>query len=483
MDGLPVALADLCLSLEVASKTYDEFAERPEVGDGRPLFRELSAERADDAINIVRAAEVAELGLGEPTLDGRTAAEALGLGRDDPSSLASMAYRVLRSENSLRRTTLHLSSLAEQRPLRAALYQVGQSIDRHREGLRELRRTARHESSRSTHVASSPGLREVDGYELTVWFGTNRALDRRGNFVGERGSEVRYGRCQVFIPLNRQMGTLGSSWLKRLFRGDDRIKLAHKVLLRADNFWAEISEATRSSGEPSGDALVYLHGYCVKFEEAARRTAQLKADLGFEGPTAFFSWPSLGSLFAYPADEAAIEASEPAIRQFLVDFANRSGAKAVHIIAHSMGNRGLLRAMDAITRGAAEVSNIRFGQIILAAPDVDRDVFTSLASAYVALAKRSTLYVSENDRAINISANLHRFSRVGIAPPITVVVGIDTINVSEINLGLLGHSYVAEVRTVLTDIYYLLSANIPPEKRHGLREAGEPSNRHWIFAS
>jgi esterase/lipase superfamily enzyme len=277
--------------------------------------------------------------------------------------------------------------------------------------------------------------------------------------------------------------TLGSTWFGRLLRGDDRIKLTDTTLLRADNFWAEISEASRLVEQPERHALVFLHGYCVKFADAARRTAQLKADLGFGGPAAFFSWPSLGSIFAYPADEAAIEASEAAIRQFLVDFASKSDASTVHVIAHSMGNRGLLRAMDAIARSAAAASKVRFGQIILAAPDVDRDVFRSLASAYVALSARSTLYVSENDRAIGISARLHRFSRAGIAPPVTIVPGIDTINVSKINLGLLGHSYVGEIRTVLNDIYYLLSSNTPPGKRHGLLETGESSNRHWIFAA
>ena len=37
------------------------------------------------------------------------------------------------------------------------------------------------------------------------------------------------------------------------------------------------------------------------------------------GATAFFSWPSRGTVRAYPADEASIEASERAITDFLVD--------------------------------------------------------------------------------------------------------------------------------------------------------------------
>jgi esterase/lipase superfamily enzyme len=39
----------------------------------------------------------------------------------------------------------------------------------------------------------------------------------------------------------------------------------------------------------------------------------------------------------YANDEATIEASEPYIAQFLTEFAQRSSASKIHIIAHSMG--------------------------------------------------------------------------------------------------------------------------------------------------
>ena len=63
---------------------------------------------------------------------------------------------------------------------------------------------------------------------------------------------------------------------------------------------------------------------------------------------AFYSWPSLGTTIGYTADEATIEASEPFIAEFLARFAAESGARHIHIIAHSMGNRGLLRAFHRI---------------------------------------------------------------------------------------------------------------------------------------
>src|SRR5260370_26727034 len=80
----------------------------------------------------------------------------------------------------------------------------------------------------------------------------------------------------------------------------------------------EIEAALKEGEEPQ--ALVFLHGYNVSFEDAAIRAAQIGYDLKVPGPVAFFSWPSRGSLAAYPADEASIEASDQPIADFLVGF-------------------------------------------------------------------------------------------------------------------------------------------------------------------
>jgi hypothetical protein len=55
-----------------------------------------------------------------------------------------------------------------------------------------------------------------------------------------------------------------------------------------------------------------------------------------------------------------------------------------------MGNRGLLRATDAIAKAAVSVIPIRFGQVFLAAPDVDTQLGTRRAFAVVPLKCSST---------------------------------------------------------------------------------------------
>jgi esterase/lipase superfamily enzyme len=146
-----------------------------------------------------------------------------------------------------------------------------------------------------------------------------------------------------------------------------------------------------------------------------------------------------------------------------------------------MGNRALLRAMDAISKAAKSVSPIRFGQVFLAAPDVDFELFKNLAAAYKQLSVRATLYVTNNDKAMGFSQGVHRFPRVGLTPPVAILQGIDTVDASHVNLGLIGHGYSVEMRPVLADIHRLLQSDISPDRRFGLRKALGGQARYWEF--
>ncbi len=322
-----------------------------------------------------------------------------------------------------------------------------------------------------------------------LWFGTNRKLvdagDASKGFSGERDTELHYGTCRVAVPRSHKIGSVGSAWWRRLLTAsDDRLRLDWSALrlLAAEAFWADLSRALaeRDAGQRMG--LVVIHGYNVSFEAAALRAAQIGFDLQVPGATAFFSWPSRARLAGYTADEATIEASEKHIAQFLLEFTRRSGAEEVHVIAHSMGNRGLLRAVQTIVAEVGQAARVPFGQIVLAAPDVDQELFADLSAAYRKLAKRTTLYVSAKDRAVASSELLHDAPRVGFTPPVTVVPGIDTVEVTNVDVSLLGHGYFAEARDLLHDIHKLLIDDAPPARRMGLRAATTADGRgYWVI--
>jgi esterase/lipase superfamily enzyme len=335
-------------------------------------------------------------------------------------------------------------------------------------------------------VAPSPkggAQPKTENAEYLIWYGTNRRpndpADASQGYSAARDQEVHYGSCRVFIPESHKIGSIGSGWLRRLFSGkDDRLKLLSVDELGALEFWERMASRTRRSKKRTG--VVFIHGYNVSFEEAALRAAQLGADLRVKGAMAFFSWPSKGNLLGYGRDGQSIEASEEAIATFLVDFVERSGAEQVHVIAHSMGNRGVLGAVNKIGRIAQGRTGVRFGQFILAAADVDADVFRDECDPYRQMGKRTTLYISAKDLAVEAASWLYDYHRVGFLPPVAVLPGIDTIAVTNIDLTLLGHGYVAEARDVLKDIHALIHRDQSPDRRFGLRPAATPAgDLYW----
>lgn len=335
----------------------------------------------------------------------------------------------------------------------------------------------------------SPPKREVEprqGRVYPVWFGTNRKPSASGTgFTGERHDHLTRGRVDVFVPEAHRIGETGTPFWKRLLRGelrDDHLRVQLIERLEHAAFLAAVQRVladARKAGEPEAHALVFLHGFNVSFEEAAIRAAQIGFDLAVPGATAFFSWPSRGSVTAYPADEASIEASEGAITEFLVDFARGCGAEKVHVIAHSMGNRGLLRALQRIAANAETRGTVKLSQIFLAAPDVDRDVFCELAHLYAEHAERTTLYTSRADRAVHLSSIVHDAPRAGYFEPITVTAGVDTIAVPSFDVDLLGHSYFAQAAALLHDMHDLLRHATAPQQRQRVAAETAGGARYW----
>lgn len=322
---------------------------------------------------------------------------------------------------------------------------------------------------------------------ITVWYGTNRRpIDDRypqRGFSSEHDTRIHYGTCKILIPESHKIGSIGTSWIRRfLSRVDDRLRILSVKALHEQDYWRGLKTYFETLESSERHAIVFVHGYNVSFYGAARRAAQIGCDLSVKGATAFFSWPSQGTYDGYFADEAAIEASEPYLTEFLYKFACESGASKVHLIVHSMGNRGVLRAVSKIATLFERDRRFGYGQIVLAAADVNAGTFRNLCNSYVSVALQTTLYVCVRDRAVGVSRRLHNSSRVGVVPPVTVVPGIITIGVTNTDLTLLGQGYVGEARGVLQDIHNLIMRNASPDQRSALRrqttDTGEP---FWII--
>jgi esterase/lipase superfamily enzyme len=228
--------------------------------------------------------------------------------------------------------------------------------------------------------------------------------------------------------------------------------------------------------------LVFVHGYHVSFADAARRTAQMAYDLGFDGAPVFFSWPSQDRVLAYTVDEQSIADAQPHLEHFLRDVLKQSNAENVYLIAHSMGNRGLTRALAALAvTEPQEVKRIK--EVILAAPDMSTVEFTEqVVPGLRKLGAPITLYASSNDRALALSEQLHGGKRAGESGDHLVVLnGIETIDASNTDTDLVGHSYYGDRRTVLADMWYLINGDMRARQRCCLKPTLFHSLPYWVF--
>lgn len=296
--------------------------------------------------------------------------------------------------------------------------------------------------------------------------------------------KVDLGICEVTIPKSHVVGELEAPSIVRLEVREDAAR--HVVLRKTERlddepFYNSLRERVDASARK--ELFVFVHGFNVSFEEAARRTAQIHYDLRFEGAPVFFSWPAHDKfLLTYPADENNVEWSAPHLKKFLLNVAQRTGSRSINLIAHSMGNRALAAALREIELEMQDQSRL-FNQVILAAPDIDAaDFRTNIAPAMRRTSQRMTLYASSRDDALLASQLLHRGPRAGDAGEgLVVVQGIDTIDVTAIDSSPWGHLYYGSSDPVLQDLKLLFTMASAPQSRRWLSPAEREGLTYWIF--
>jgi esterase/lipase superfamily enzyme len=322
---------------------------------------------------------------------------------------------------------------------------------------------------------------------VRVFYATDRArtgISSASKFYGvdrQSGEKLHLGTLDVSIPRDHRMGRMERPSILRLeFREDPS---RHVMLLSVTpkseaEFYQELANKVGTS--PNKDAFVFIHGFDNSFEQAAWRTAQLAYDLNFAGAPILYSWPSKAKLTAYAADEATVDWTVPHLEKFLETVAVETHATTVHLIAHSMGNRALTRALVNIASRHSGVPPM-FRQVFLAAPDIDIDVFRQLAATFPSAAAHVTLYASSRDEALAASARVHSQFRAGDARHICVVPHVDTIDASAVDTSLLGHAYYGDNRSILSDIYQVIQSGAPPGQRFGMHSMMFEQSEYWAF--
>ncbi len=341
---------------------------------------------------------------------------------------------------------------------------------------------------------------------VPVFFGTDRGKEERADrihFNATRGGALVMGRAVVTVPrANRKKGevNLPSWWDVLRFKNPWRLDpTSHFTIpdggvkvMTPDEFVAAAREQLASAGTHSDNAFVFVHGYNNSFDDGLYRAAQISYDLGKDDKpfgTAFaYSWPSAAAFQDYNYDFTSARLSVKHLEEFINVVIDKTQAKHVHLVAHSMGNWPLVTALNEIV--AKQSGKAKIGQIILAAPDIDAGEFADIAKAIAPGAGIITLYASSADRALLASRKANGAVRAGdiVGPgagPAAIVAGIDSIDVSALSTDVFGlnhNTYVAS-EELLNDMNVLMLKPIrPPDLRDKrFRAQGTPQRPFWSF--
>jgi esterase/lipase superfamily enzyme len=334
---------------------------------------------------------------------------------------------------------------------------------------------------------AEPPTTEVD--TVSVMYATDREAktsDKQGRlkYLNRLASPAKlsYGVCQVTIPANHRLGKMETPSIWRLQIHDDPEKHFTiqdcAVKTRSEFFQLLKSVVETSEGK---SAFVFIHGYNVAFDDAVKKTAQLSRDMKFPGVPVLYSWASAANTLRYPKDEETIAFTEGRLKTFLEDIRAKSGAEVIHLIAHSMGNRALLRALN-LSRSSGQQTLGKFKQVVLTAPDVARTEVEELIESAKQLAERVTLYASKKDKPLLASRLFHSYKRLGFVYGVPFFfAGVDSVDASRVQTDLMGHSVFSNARSVLSDLSEVIRHGEHPKERFELEELKTPDGLCWAF--
>ncbi len=270
------------------------------------------------------------------------------------------------------------------------------------------------------------GTKTHDIYVLTT---RQPSSDAALMFSGQRGN-LSYARVTVTIPPDHEPGQIERP--KRLPPDPKKeMTVIDPVRFSGERqFETDINKAIRAAPDEEDSILVFIHGYNTTFTDAVVRLGQFVEDSGFDGVPVLFSWASAGKLTDYVYDLNSALAARNALIEG-ADILAETNARAINLVAHSMGNFLTVEAMkQARIQNRFDTSG-KLRNVILASADIDVDVFAEQMSVFDPSERKFYVLISEDDKALSVSRFLARgVNRVGDAD----VEQLDALGVTVIDL-------------------------------------------------
>ena len=246
-----------------------------------------------------------------------------------------------------------------------------------------------------------------DASENAAW---TALLDER--FTSARGGALRFGAFDTEIEpaLGLGMWLNASSWFL-----DEEIRILKVHELERAAMAQQVREMVARS--PHRALLLLVHGYRSDFDHALRGTAFLAHILDIDAPVMVFDWPGDqgDSLRGYRRAQQVATASGAELAAVLRLIKREIRPERLWLVANSMGGQVVVDAFSQLYGEAGYGEKDReIDAVVLTAPDVDHADFNDqFKRELAALVRKTTVYVSSNDRALLVSRVINRGRRLG----------------------------------------------------------------------
>ncbi len=252
----------------------------------------------------------------------------------------------------------------------------------------------------------------------------------------------------------------------------------------------------RLSKAADKDVYIFVHGFNNTFEDSVFRAAEVWHFMGRNGVPIAYSWPAgRGGIRGYAYDRESGEFTVGHLRRFIHSVADCPDVERVHLVAHSRGCDVTISALRELhlgfaAQGKSTQQELKLENLVLAAPDVDEEVFLQrfVGEGLLKAARRTTIYASEHDKAIELTdvifASRRRLGMLGVKDFNTKMkhglARMPNVQFIECKLsGLwIGHSYVFTHPAALSDLILVLRDRRPPGAEHG-RPLRQPAEGIW----
>lgn len=260
--------------------------------------------------------------------------------------------------------------------------------------------------------ASRPGddalsIIEVDPVSIsehTILVASARARDPRPGvfYNGERTPELSFAKVEIGVPPTHKPGMVEAPTRSPPNPATDMVVLAAEYRDTPKQFSADLKSELAKYPAGKRQAVIFVHGYNTLFSEALYRLTQMVEDSKAPGVPVLFTWASRGEIADYVYDNNSATAARDRLEE-TIRLVFDSGADQVTIFAHSMGNWVTVEALRQIKISGRPLPLNKLGNIILAAPDIDVDVFKSQLKRMGKLPKPFIVIVSSDDKALALS--------------------------------------------------------------------------------